>query len=129
MRNGSVLRLKRPQERLRACYQHLGAITFVPYSTQCGQKVIRCKGKNVLGFKKTSGNKKRPQRGAFLRPNDRLVNNLRTSPANASDKNSARWLVVNVAHRIGGLAEDHGLNAECIDNSDTGADLFVDQHL
>ena len=57
--------LKAPQGRLRACYQHLGAITSVPYKIQCGQKVIRCKGKNESGFKKTAGHKKRPRNGAF----------------------------------------------------------------
>ena len=81
------------------------------------------------GLKKVPGTKKRPQREAFFRINDRLVTSLRTSPADASDKNGACRLVVNVAHCISGLAEDHGLNAECIDNSDTGADLLIDQHL
>ena len=58
--------LKGPQGRLRACYQHLGAITSVPYKIQCGQKVIRCKGKNESGFKKTAGYKKSPGEGPFV---------------------------------------------------------------
>ena len=58
--------LKGPQGRLRACYQHLGAITSVPYKIQCGQKVIRCKGKNELGLKKLPGTKKGPGEEPFV---------------------------------------------------------------
>ena len=58
--------LKCPQGRLRACYQHLGAITSVPYKIQSGQKVIRCKGKNEPGFKKIAGYKKGPAQGPFF---------------------------------------------------------------
>ena len=79
--------------------------------------------------KKQSGMKKGPSPGLLFQIRGRTDTNLQASPANAPDEDGTCRLVVNVAHRIGGLAEDHGLNAECIDNSDTGADLFVDQHL
>ena len=122
--------LKVPQGRLRACYQHLGAITSVPYKIQCGQKVIRCKGKNESGSKKTVGHEKKgPKEGAFFQIRDCIVTSVKTSPANTPNEDGTCRLVVNVAHRIGGLAEDHGLDAEGIDNSDTGADLLIDQHL
>ena len=122
--------LKGPQGRLRACYQHLGAITSVPYKIQCGQKVIRCKGKNESESKKTVAHeKKAPERGPLFQTCDCIVTSLQASPANTPNEDGTCRLVINVAHRIGGLAEDHCLDAEGIDNSDTGSNLFVDEHL
>ena len=83
--------------------------------------------KKCVGLQKNRGEQKKgPSGGPFFRTTGWLFTSLRTLPANASDENSTCRLVVNVAHCIGGLAEDHGLNAECIDNSDTGSNLFVD---
>jgi len=49
----------------------------VPYKIQCGQKVIRCKGKNESGFKKTVGHeKKAPERGLLFQISDRVVTGL-----------------------------------------------------
>ena len=76
-RKAPISGLKDPQGRLCACYQHLGAITSVPYKIQCGQKVIRCKGKNESGFKKTAGHQnKAPERGLLFRIDDWMVTGL-----------------------------------------------------
>jgi len=85
--------------------------------------------KKCVVVQKNRGEQKKAPAGGLFCTTDWLVNSLLTSPANASDENSTCRLVVNVAHRVGGLAEDHGLNAECIDDSDTGSNLFVDKHL
>ena len=43
--------------------------------------------------------------------------------ADAPYKDFASWFVIHIFHRIGRLAEDHGFNAESINNIDAGANL------
>ena len=44
--------------------------------------------------------------------------------ADAPYKDFASWFVIYIFHRIGCLAEDHGFNAESINNTDAGANLM-----